>query len=108
MFTTSTSAFRNLLGTVGTVLCAGVCLIAATAPAQAAEAPRATTVSYVDLNLGNDQGRDTLDARIKAAARSVCANGGNDVRARTVEARCVREAISQARMTAVGHGFQGR
>ena len=108
MFTTSTSAFRTVLGTVGTVLCAGVCLLAATAPAQAAEAPRATSVSYLDLNLGNDQGRDTLDARIKAAARSVCASGSNDVRARTEEARCVREAISQAKMIAVGHGFQGR
>ena len=108
MFTVSTSAFRNVLGTVGTVVCAGICLLAATAPAQAAEAPRATTVSYVDLNPGNDQGRNTLDARIKAAARSVCANGGGDVRARTDEARCVREAIAQAKMTAVGHGFKGR
>jgi UrcA family protein len=108
MLTTSTNTFRNVLGTIGTVICAGVCLVAATAPAQAAEAPRATTVSYVDLNLANDQGRDTLDARIKAAARSVCANSGGDLRARTGQARCIREAISQARMTAFSHGFQSR
>ncbi len=108
MFTTSTNAFRTVLGTFGTVICAGVCLAAAAAPAQAAEAPRATTVSYVDLNLANDQGRDTLDARIKAAARSVCSNGSDDVRGRTEEARCVRDAISQAKMNTVGHGFQGR
>jgi UrcA family protein len=108
MFTTSTNALRTVLGTFGTVICAGVCLMAATAPAQAAEAPRATTVTYLDLNLANDQGRDTLDARIKSAARSVCANGGDDVRARSEEARCIRDAISQARMTAVGHGYEGR
>ena len=64
-------------------------------------------VSHIDLNLANDQGRDALDTRIKSAARSVCATGSGDVRARRDEARCVREAISQARMSAVDHGSEG-
>ncbi len=108
MFTTTNAAFRTVFGTIGTVICAGVCLVAATAPAQAADAPRVTTVSHVDLNLANDQGRNTLDARIKSAARIVCGNGGGDVRARRDEASCFRAAISQARMSAAGHGSQGR
>lgn len=108
MFTSGNTALRTIFGTIGTVICAGVCLVAATAPAQAANAASITTVSHVDLNLASDRGRDVLDTRIKSAARSVCANGGGDVRARTDEARCVREAISQARMSAVDHGSRGR
>ena len=38
MFTTGNTTFRTIFGTVGTVICAGVCLVAATAPAQAADA----------------------------------------------------------------------
>ncbi len=108
MFTIGNTTLRTIFGTVGTVICAGVCLVAATAPAQAADAARMTTVSHIDLNLANDQGRDALDTRIKSAARSVCATGSGDVRARRDEARCVREAISQARMSAVDHGSRGR
>lgn len=108
MFTTTNTAFRSIFGTIGTVICAGACLVAATAPAQAADAPRVTTVSHVDLNLANDQGRNTLDTRIKSAARSVCGNGGGDVRARRDEASCVREAISHARTIAAAHGSPGR
>ncbi|MFZ4690027.1 MAG: UrcA family protein [Polymorphobacter sp.] len=99
MFTTN--ALRTVLGTLGTVIGAGVCLMAATAPAQAAGAPRATTVSYNDLNMASSQGRGALDMRIKQAARSVCENGTNDVRGLTDEARCVRTAVASAQARTV-------
>ena len=108
MFTTSNTALRTIFGTIGTVICAGVCLVAATAPAQAANAAGITTVSLLDLNLASDQGRDALNTRIKSAARSVCANGSDDVRARRDEARCVHEAINRAQTRVVDHGYRGR
>lgn len=98
MFATANeSVSRTVIGTIGTALFAGVCLLAATAPAAAQEAPRAKAVSYSDLNLSNAQGREALDMRIKQAARNVCENGSDDVRARTEEARCVRGAIEGAK-----------
>jgi UrcA family protein len=96
MFTTSAYAVRTLVGAVGTVIFAGACLLGATAPAQAAEAPRTSVVSYSDLNLASDHGRTVLDARIKLAARNVCANGAGDLRSKADEARCTRTAVEAA------------
>lgn len=96
MFATSTTAFRTVAGSLGTLIFAGVCLFGATAPAVAAEAPRVAHVSYGDLNLASDQGRSTLDSRIKSAARTVCFEGGRDVRSLTKEAQCVRKAVEAA------------
>lgn len=97
MFTTLNSTVaRAVLGTVGTVLCAGLCLVAATAPAAAAEV-RTTTVGYGDLNLGNPAGRATLDRRIGAAAHAVCANNDNGTAAALAEMSCVRDAVAAAR-----------
>lgn len=94
-FTTASTA-RTVIGTIGTVFCAGLCLLTATAPAAAAEAPRAQLVSVADLNLAHPQGRNALDARIRQAARTVCDNGSGDLRARAEAARCVRAAIASA------------
>lgn len=109
MFTTSAYAVRTLVGAVGTVIFAGACLLGATAPAQAAEAPRAAVVSYSDLNLASDHGRAVLDGRIKVAARSVCANGAGDLRSKTEETRCTRTAIegAQPRKVATIADFKG-
>ncbi len=107
MFTIGNTTLRTISGTIGTLVCAGICLMAATAPAQAADSAHMIMINHVDLNLANDRGRDALDARIKSAARSVCASGGSDVRARTDEARCVRTAINQARTSAAGLGSRG-
>lgn len=97
MFATFTSSVsRAVLGTVGTALCAGLCLVAATAPAHA-ETPRTATVGYADLNLGNKAGRATLDRRIDAAARAVCASGDSGTTAALAEQSCVRQAVSAAR-----------
>lgn len=97
MFATFTStATRAILGTVGTAFCAGICLVAATAPA-AAETVRATTVSYADLDLGNAAGRMTLDRRINAAARTVCASSDGGTVAALDEMQCVRHAVIAAK-----------
>ncbi|MFZ4688826.1 MAG: UrcA family protein [Polymorphobacter sp.] len=97
MFTTSHTALRTVLGTFGTVIGAGLCLFGATAPAAAADAPRVTKVSTSDLNLNHVAGRNAFDNRVKLAARSVCANGSGDLRARVEEARCIDAAVSAAR-----------
>lgn len=95
MFDTS---FRTVIGTLGTVVCAGVCLIAATAPARAGgfETPRAIAVGYSDLNLASSHGRSVLDARIRSAARTVCATGSNDLRSKMAADRCLRGALEAA------------
>lgn len=97
MFTAFNSTVtRAVLGTVGTALCAGLCLVAATAPANAGtiyDTARSQTVSYADLDLGSTQGRKVLDRRIKNAAHSVCATGSVDVQAMKDESRCVRAAL---------------
>lgn len=91
---------RAFVGTLGTALCAGLCLAAAAGPAEAATVDagfgRAQAVVTHDLNLSNPTGRKALDLRIRHAARTVCAIGGNDVRTLTAEARCVREAVDGA------------
>ncbi len=101
MFTISNqNSFRFFAGAVGTMIAAGACLFGAAGPAYAAAvdtAPRSQNVVYGDLNLGKTAGRAVLDSRIKAAARAVCAAGGDDIRSRSDEARCMRAAIAGAR-----------
>ena len=99
MFNTFNSVVsRAVLGTVGTALCAGVCLVAATAPA-AAETARTATVRYTDLDLGNAAGRATLDRRLGAAAYAVCANNDSGIDAALAEMACVRRAVAAAKTT---------
>lgn len=98
---TSTIA-RAVLGTVGTAVCAGLCLVAATAPANAAVSAsasglRTTTVSYADLDLRSAPGRATLNHRIANAARAVCVSANTGPMARVEEGRCVRQAVTAAR-----------
>jgi UrcA family protein len=90
------TAARAVIGTVGTALCAGLCLFAATAPANA-ETVRTATVAYADLNLASPAGRATLNRRIDAAARQVCANNDHGPDAALDEMRCVHHAVSAAR-----------
>ncbi len=98
MFATSIndSIVRATVGVFGTAVFAGLCLLGATAPAQAAESPRVTTVSYSDLNLSDAKGREALDTRILQAARSVCQTNSNDTASRIAESRCIREAVDAA------------
>ena len=98
MFTTFSSTLtRTVIGTLGTAFCAGICLVAATAPANAAEAPRTAKVHYADLDLGNKAGRATLDRRLFSAARSVCVSGDSGPDAAMAEAHCIHQALKAAR-----------
>ena len=105
MFTAFNSTVaRAVLGTVGTALCAGLCLVAATAPAAAetAKSPasaggRTTTVRYADLDVHTAQGRAMLDRRVQGAARSVCTSANTGPAARVEEGRCVKAAVANAR-----------
>ena len=109
MFTTNAFALRTVAGTVGTIIFAGACLLGATAPAAAAEAPRTSIVRYSDLNLASNQGRRALDGRISSAARSVCETGSNDLRSTIEENRCVRSAVEsvQPRKVATVTDYKG-
>lgn len=96
MFATNDFA-RNVVSAAGAALLAGVCLFAATAPAQAAAATTVSkAVSYADLNIAHPQGRAMLNARIKSAAREVCATNNSDLKSRLEETRCIRTAIAAA------------
>jgi UrcA family protein len=97
MFTAFTSTVaRTVIGTAGMAFCAGICLVGATAPANAGTV-RTATVSYADLNVGRAQGRVVLDRRLHNAARSVCSSTQTGPAARIDESRCVRTALSNAR-----------
>jgi UrcA family protein len=104
MFAPRYTALRTVVATLGTVIGAGICLIGATAPAAAADAPRVVTVSSSDLNMASEAGRNAFEQRVKLAARSVCSLGSGDLRARADEARCVGAAINavQAKMPVKG------
>ena len=110
MFATiNDSIVRTIVGTVGTAVFASACLLAAAGPANAAEAPVARVVSYSDLDLTRAPGRTALEFRIRAAARNVCATGLDDVRGRSAESRCVRDAINSAKnnIAATVPAYQG-
>ena len=101
MFTTAPDFSRTAIAAVGTMIFAGICLFGATAPAATAEpVAAAQRIAYADLNLASASGRDTLDARIARAARSVCFTGSRDVAAQLAYGRCVKAASEQARAQA--------
>ncbi|GGI79533.1 hypothetical protein GCM10007973_15140 [Polymorphobacter multimanifer] len=99
------TASRAAFGLVGTVIGAALCIGAAAGPAQAqqVDAPRSVKVAIGDLNLASTVDHKRLDTRLRAAARSVCANGGDTIADRTHQSQCIRDAIKAtepARMAA--------
>ncbi len=76
---------------------AGVALAAAPATAQQHET-RTTGVSYDDLDLSSEEGRDELDRRIDRAAKEVCGMGerqtGSNMSSRESRS-CYRDAKRQ-------------
>lgn len=97
MFANLTStAVRTVVGTAGMAVCAGLCLVGATAPAHAA-AVRTATVSYADLDIATAKGRAKLSRRVAAAARAVCTSADAAPVAQAEEGRCVRHAVATAR-----------
>lgn len=98
----SHSPARTVSALAGTVAAALICLGAAAGPAKAttldqnADAVRTAEVSLAGVNLSSEKGRHALETRIRAAARSVCTTGGHNVKSRTDEMRCIRDAVSAA------------
>jgi UrcA family protein len=91
---------RTLAGAAGTLLFAGLCIAAATAPANAGtryavngNGERVATIPYADLDLGSPSGQKALNGRIREAARTVCAKTGNDAAAKLDEFRCIQQAV---------------
>ena len=94
----ATNFARNAIGAFGAVAIAATCLGVAAVPAAAAtETGVATkTVSYADLNMNSAEGRARLDARIRAAAKSVCEAPVAEFAARATQGRCIATAIRKA------------
>ncbi len=93
----ATNFARNAIGAFGAVAIAATCLGVASAPAAATETGVATkTVSYADLNMNSAEGRARLDARIRAAAKSVCEAPVAEFAARATQGRCIATAIRKA------------
>jgi UrcA family protein len=96
MFATNSIA-RTIVAATGAAIVASTFLFAAVAPAAASEVQvRSRAVSYADLDLAKPAGRATLDARIRAAARSVCSLNATNVVERRAETRCAKAAVSAA------------
>ncbi|WP_310496358.1 UrcA family protein [Sandarakinorhabdus sp.] len=97
MFALSTSILnRNVIGTVGTVFFAGLCLAAAAAPAAASETHRTAVVSYSDLDLASQAGQKTLERRVRTAAKEVCETGSQDAWSRAAKADCFRTTVEKS------------
>ena len=98
MFTAFTSAAsRAVVGTLGTALCAGICLVGATAPAHAETVgPRTAIVHTGDLDLASVAGQKALKHRITVAARTVCATTSLDVAEQMDAYRCQHLATATA------------
>lgn len=76
------------------LIAAGFAAIAMAQPATASS----TAVSYADLDLSSAQGRATLDARVRHAARQVCEIGTDHVSLaeRNAARACFNTALSSA------------
>lgn len=99
MFTNFTSAAtRAVVGAFGTALCAGICLVGATAPAHAETVSR--VVRTADLNLASVAGQKALNHRIAVAAREVCTSTSRDLATKVEESRCLRRAVADATVKA--------
>jgi UrcA family protein len=124
MFASTHNFSRSFAGLVGTLLFAGLCVGAATAPAQAqtvsqtaspitygvnADGQRIAHVAFADINLGSKAGQTQLETRLRIAARAVCSSSEQDPYAAAQADRCYNEALRVTRnatMAAIASGKQ--
>jgi UrcA family protein len=98
MTNTANSITRNIVGAFGALVLGVAFVGAATGPAHAATVTTVSqTVRYGDLNINNAAGRAALDARVRAAAKSVCTVDLNGLAARIEETRCFDAAVANAK-----------
>ena len=86
----------SMLAALTACMAVGLAQVAHSATPDAAPSVR---VSYGDLNLASEQGANTLQARVAAAAREVCAPHGLEIRNLQVYAAqrtCLSEAVANA------------
>lgn len=120
MFASTHNFSRTFAGLAGTLLFAGLCVGAATAPAQAAtvspitygvnvDGQRIAHVAFADINLGSKAGEAKLETRLRIAARAVCSNGEQNPIAASQANRCYHDALRVTRnatMAAIASGKQ--
>jgi UrcA family protein len=76
------------------MIAAGAMLIAVLPVESRAESANAVTVTYADLNLTTDAGREALQRRIKAAATASCGpQTTTGIRLNAAHRACVKTAI---------------
>jgi UrcA family protein len=97
MIDTANSVTRNLVGAFAALVLGTTFVGAATGPAHAATVTTTQTVRYDDLNMNNAAGRAAFDARVRTAAKAVCAADFSDVASRAAEARCIDAAVASAK-----------
>lgn len=81
------------------------------APAFAQGEPRSVTVSYDDLNLSSESGRDRLTTRVKMAVRQVCGSANRlTLNERAAKQTCELHASRQAdtRLASLFNGSSAR
>lgn len=67
--------------------------------------PNVRTVSYADLDLASEAGRDRLDRRIRAAVREVCGDATTfDLARRSAVRDCIAETRANVRLPATVAG----
>jgi UrcA family protein len=112
--TTKFSDFMHgsMLAALTACMALGLAEVARSATPDAAPAVK---VPYGDLNLASEQGANTLHARIKAAARRVCAVDGIDLRnlttyaaERSCEAQAIANAVRDVNNVKVAASFAAR
>ncbi len=91
----SQTGFRSIIGTVGMLVCATVCLYGSAAAAE--EGPPTKAVVYTGLDLASAAGRHELDRRLQQAAREVCSADSNMLQLRAEVSRCRAKAVADAR-----------
>ncbi len=104
MFISAKNISRNVVGAAGTLFFAGLCIAGATTPANAQIAygvsetgHKVAHVSYADLNLESDAGRNSLETRIRVAAKKVCNSSTADYRAHNAQQKCLASALKATR-----------
>ncbi len=97
----SNTLSRNLLGSFAALLLGMTCVGAATAPAHAATMDATSiSVSSSDLNMASPAGQNAYAARVKSAAKTVCAVDLNDIASRTAEQNCIDAAVAASKAAA--------
>ncbi len=79
------------------ILAVSLALVGTPALAATAEEAPTATVRIDDLKLTSAKGRETLEARVRTAARALCATGGRSLNDRMMEADCKATALAAAK-----------